>query len=265
MKRIIPIIFALLLLAACGIGEQAPVSNPKPESIPSSVSESAPAPALPSSEPASAESEPEGTSAPESTPEVQKNETLPEQSSAPESTPEIQKNETPLDLCNTYLLPLDYTAIGYDWDWPGNPPSNWLNLFESLYYHENGHLPYEDYGDDWPVEEMTATVNRYFDGVTRQMVITSNYRATYDAATDTLHYVGGRGGSPNPLRAIGVERDSGQITVYYESYDYETNISIGPPYALTAEIMEDGSFRYRSNHATTSESVRNLENNAGVN
>lgn len=265
MKRVISFIFALLLLAACGTGRQASTPDPKPESSPSSVSESVPAPTPSSSEPSSAESEP-GDSAQENIPEVQKSEALPEGSSVPESTPGIQKNETLLDLHNTYLLPLDYTATGYDWDWPGEPPSNWLSLFERFYFCETGQRPSDVYGADWPVEEMTATINRYFDDVTQQMVITGSSRATYNAADNTLHYEGGRGGgAPDPLRAIGVERDSGRITVYYEAYDRETETSIGTPYALTAEIMEDGSFRYRSNHAVTSESVRNLENEAGVN
>lgn len=154
-------------------------------------------------------------------------------------------------LLDTYVYPLDYTAIGEDdWDWPGRPPSNWLYLFESFYAHETGRLPHEDYGDDFPVEEMTATVNRYFDGVTRQMVITSNFRATYNAATDTLHYVGGRGGAPDPVRVTGWERDGVFLTIYYESYDRDTGIPYDPRHALTVELMEDGSFRYRSCHPT---------------
>lgn len=60
MKRCIVILLALLLLAACGTGGQAPVQEK--ESSPSSLSESASA--NPSSEPSSIESEPEAGGSP---------------------------------------------------------------------------------------------------------------------------------------------------------------------------------------------------------
>lgn len=258
MKKLTAILlaFCLLLCLCAGCADRSGSSGGLREDSSSSRKENND-PSTPSemegSNSPSSPSKAEGIDGPSMPSEAEENDD-PSASSVVEENTVSQPNEDPetqdeklAQLYDTYLEPLDHHFTVDEWDWPDRAPSNWLDLFEKLYYHENGHLPYEDYGVDWPVEEMTATVNRYFDGVTRQMVIDSNFRATYDATTDTLHYEGGRGGgAPDPLRVTDWKEDGTLLTLYYEAYDRDTGVPYDPSRALTVELMEDGSFRYRS-------------------
>ncbi len=151
------------------------------------------------------------------------------------------------EMWETYLRPIFYTALGnQQWSSPAELTS-WIWLFEDLYNYENGTDPWSQYGSDWPVGEMTTLLSKYFDGVTAQMVAESA-KGAYDAATDTIHYEGGRGGGPFCLRVTGWHQDGDQLAIEYEHYDYATGVPYEDAfYTVTVRTLEDGSFRYLSN------------------
>lgn len=154
-----------------------------------------------------------------------------------------------VQLYERYLEPVLPSALGEtEWDSLEEIPQP-LWVFEDLYHYDHQNAsPFDVYGADWPVDEMAAQLSRYFDGVTEEQLI-ALYQEVYDPATGTLHYEGGRGGGPFCLRVTGWEEDGDQLTLNYEEYSSLT----GEPYEdrecqLTVQLMEDGSFRYLSNH-----------------
>lgn len=113
MKRLIPIFLSLLLLVGCDTGGQASTSDPKPESIPSSVSE--PAPEVSSSEPSFIESKPEESSAPESP--ASSKEAEPEPDPEPESQPsasELKNIQPPPVSHGAELEDVDFSTMSKD-------------------------------------------------------------------------------------------------------------------------------------------------------
>ena len=145
-----------------------------------------------------------------------------------------------------YLDPIFPTALSGHWDDPTEMSLLWV--FEDLYRCENGGSPFDQYGTDWPVGEMVELLGRYFDGITRELILSEEMASAYDSQTDTIHYEGGRGGGPFCLRVTSWETEEELLTLHYEHYDCATGI----PYEngqslLTIRLMEDGSFRYLSN------------------
>lgn len=152
------------------------------------------------------------------------------------------------EMKEKYMDPIFPTALSGHWDDPADMSLLWV--FEDLYYYENGGSPFDEYGTDWPVEEIVALLSRYFDGITREVILSEEMASAYDSQTDTIHYEGGRGGGPFCLRATSWETEGDLLTLHYEHYDCATGI----PYEneqslLTIRLMEDGSFRYLSNEA----------------
>ena len=150
------------------------------------------------------------------------------------------------EMYDTYLRPIFYTALGgSEWNDPGEIGS-WLWLYEDISNYERIN-PFDHYGSDWPVEVIVETLSRYFEGITREDFLSSNRKYDYDAATDTIHYEGGRGGGPKPLRVLDWTETGDLLEIRYFGYDYTTNVPSANDYLLTIRKMPDGSFRYLSN------------------
>lgn len=155
-------------------------------------------------------------------------------------------------LDDTYLRPLSNVALmGCSWS-SVEEMSDQVNLvwlFEDIYCYENENDPWERFGSRWPLEEMTAALSRYFEGtITPEMVVGRKYADAYDPATNTVFYEGGRGGMSPSFRVTGWEQDGDLLKLDYETCDPYTNAPVeGSLYTLTVRLMEDGSFRYRSN------------------
>lgn len=118
MKQIISVFFALLLLAACGTGRQASTSDPKPESSPSSISQSALELSSTGSEPGGS-SFPDGASQP---PQGDKNPDTPMETDEREAN-NRRANELFSDLNEFFSLSKEsysYFTCGFDGD-PGGP------------------------------------------------------------------------------------------------------------------------------------------------
>ena len=156
------------------------------------------------------------------------------------------------DLYDTYLRPIFYTALGSG-GWSSlTEVGSLIWLYEDIFNYEMGISPFNVYGTDWPVEEMVKLLNRYFDGVTQQMIINSHRVEDYDAATGTIHYEGGRGGLAPSYRITDWRQEGNILSLDYESYDFVTGIPYeDASYVLTVRLMEDGSFRYLSNQTAT--------------
>lgn len=153
------------------------------------------------------------------------------------------------ELYDRYLAPIYYTALGGRlW---GSPQElgRWIWLFEDLYNYQHQHRedPWQEYGSYWPVEEMAALLSRYFDGVTREMILADN-KGAYDEASDSIFYEGGRGGGPLYLRVTGWSQEGDLLSIFYEEYDGETGVPFeDASYLLQIRLAGDGSFRYLSN------------------
>ncbi len=119
-------------------------------------------------------------------------------------------------------------------------------LFEDIYNYENGRDPWQEYGDYWPVPDMAALLNRYFEGVTKEMII-SDMPKNYDPETDTIYYPGGRGGVPPEIRVTDYSQNGNLLTLNYVLYHSESG-EINENFEIILEIrlLEDGSFRYLS-------------------
>ena len=151
-------------------------------------------------------------------------------------------------MLNTYVDPIGYTALGNRyWDSP-QELTQWVWLFEDLYRYENSKSPFDQYGYDWPVKDMLELLNRYFDGVTKEILLSDEWAQVYNADSDTIHYEGGRGGGPFCLRVTSWDKEGDLLSIHYENYDYVTGIPFEDGKCLlTVKLMDDGSFRYLSN------------------
>ena len=119
-------------------------------------------------------------------------------------------------------------------------------LFEDIYNHENGNDPWQKFGNNWPLSEILSLLNRYFEGVTKEMII-SDSRFAYDPETDSIFYEGGRGGVPPDRRVFDYEQNGDILTVYYWLYHEESGtIYDDKYYALSIRLLPDGSFCYLS-------------------
>ena len=119
-------------------------------------------------------------------------------------------------------------------------------LFEDIYNYENGHDPWQEYGDYWPLEDMEKLLNRYFNGVTKEMII-SNRKSIFDPETDTIYYPGGRGGAYPEIRVFDFEQNGDILTIYYELYNPEVGEFVENKYfALEILVLSKESFRYLS-------------------
>lgn len=124
--------------------------------------------------------------------------------------------------------------------------SDFVWLFEDIYNYENGHDPWQEYGDYWPLEDMEKLLNRYFNGVTKEMII-SDRKSIYDPETDTIYYPGGRGGAYPEIRVCGFEQNGDILTLYYELYNPEVGEFVENKYfALEILVLSKESFRYLS-------------------
>lgn len=154
-------------------------------------------------------------------------------------------------LKETYIDPIFYTGIASSDKWASPQElGRWLWLFEDIYNYENDDSPWDRFGNDWPVDYMVETLSRYFDGITADSLIKSGkYGAiTYDPQTNTIHYEGGRGGAPDPVRVTGWTRDGDRLMIDYEAYFFYTGVPYeSSRHTLTVRTLEDGTFRYLSN------------------
>ena len=124
--------------------------------------------------------------------------------------------------------------------------SDFVWLFEDIYNYENGHYPWQEFGNNWPLSEILSLLNRYFEGVTKEMVLISR-RIEYDPETDTIFYEGGRGGVPPERRVFDFKQNGNILTLYYQLYNEESGtIFEDRYYVLEIKLLEDGSFRYLS-------------------
>ena len=120
-----------------------------------------------------------------------------------------------------------------------------LWLFEDIYNHENGYDPWQEYGNNWPVADMLELLNRYFDGVTKEMIVSQN--KFYDSDSDVIYYEGGRGGVPPEIKVIGFSEEENLLTLNYVLYNGESGwIDESCEIVLKIRILDDGSFRYLS-------------------
>ncbi|MBQ6877279.1 MAG: hypothetical protein IJO22_02630 [Oscillospiraceae bacterium] len=131
--------------------------------------------------------------------------------------------------------------------------SYFIWIFEDIYNYENGHDPWQEYGNNWPLSEIISLLNRYFEGVTKEMVLI-NRRIEYDPETDTVFYEGGRGGVSPERRVFDFEQNGDILTLYYLLYHEESGtIYDDRYYALEIKLLDDGSFRYISQTAIEKE------------
>lgn len=153
-------------------------------------------------------------------------------------------------LRDIYLAPLAAAAlIDCSWSSAGElaESAGLVWIFEDLYRHENGD-PWDSLGSNWPLETMQETLSRYFDGVTKEMILGRKYAGSYDPQTDTLFYEGGRGGMMPSFRVTGWTQEGERLMIHYEACDYFSGAPVeGSLYTLTVRTLEDGSFRYCSN------------------
>lgn len=153
-----------------------------------------------------------------------------------------------LELKEKYIDPIfTITVSPEEFDSPSDFSGRTLLwLFEDIYNHENGHDPWDEFGSNWPVSEILALLNRYFDGVTKEMIL-SDMAADYDPKTDTIYYEGGRGGVPPEIRVFDSEQNGDILTLYYHLYDGESGTIYSDRYfVLEIKLLGDGSFRYFS-------------------
>ncbi|MBE6899367.1 MAG: hypothetical protein E7479_01700 [Ruminococcaceae bacterium] len=128
-----------------------------------------------------------------------------------------------------------------------------LWLFEDIYNFENGQNPWQEFGNNWPVSEMLLLLNQYFDGVTKEMLL-SDTNAEYDQKTDTLYYEGGRGGVAPEIRVVDHEQKGDILILYYHLYDGESGtIYSAENYVLEIRLFDNGSFRYLSQKIISAE------------
>ncbi len=154
-------------------------------------------------------------------------------------------------LHDTYLQPLSVAALASR-SWASveelSEKVDLVWLFEDIYDYENDGSPWDRFGSNWPLEEMVATLSRYFDGITPELVIGRKYADRYDAQTNTIFYEGGRGGMTPTFRVTGWEQEGELLKIDYETCEYFSGAPVeGSLYTLTIETMENGSFRYHSN------------------
>ena len=152
-------------------------------------------------------------------------------------------------LYQTYIAPIAYTAMFRDWQ--SAQELNLLFLYEDICRYEGKDFSSpEDY--IWPVPDVAATLSRYFEGITEEVVVAAAKRydnddtQCYYPEENSIHYEGGRGGGPFCLRITQWEREGSLLKIHYQRYDYIT----GDPdsaYILTIEDREDGGFTYCSN------------------
>lgn len=154
-------------------------------------------------------------------------------------------------LRDTYLRPLVTTAlIGRSWSSAAelSETADLVWIFEDLYRNENGSDPWGALGSNWPLDTMAETLSRYFDGVTKEMIVGRKYTDRYDPQTDTIFYEGGRGGMTPELRVTGWTREGDLLEIDYETCDYFSGAPMeGSLCTLTVRTTEDGGFRYLSN------------------
>lgn len=125
-------------------------------------------------------------------------------------------------------------------------------LFEDIYNYENGHGPWQDFGNNWPVSEILSVLNRYFEGVTKEMLLSAR-KLNYNSETDSVFYEGGRGGVYLEIRVTSSERNDDILTLCYERYEGENGTVHDGKCILKIRLLSDGSFRYISQEIVESE------------
>ncbi len=154
-------------------------------------------------------------------------------------------------LHSAYIRPIFYSGIASHGEWASPEEiGSWVFLFEDIYYYENNASPWEQFGSDWPIDDIVAVLSRYFDDITPEVVIKNaryNSGMDYDAQTNTIHYEGGRGGVPMPVRVTGYSQEGDVLRIEYEGYSFNTGVPMGEERILSVRLVEDGSFRYISN------------------
>lgn len=152
-------------------------------------------------------------------------------------------------LRDTYLEVLRATALSQPWSSTEElaESASLVWIFEDLYYSEGGD-PWASFGANWPLDTMVETLSRYFDGVTKEMIVGRKYADRYDPQTDTIFYEGGRGGMTPSFRVTGWTREGDQLMIDCEQYDPYSGVPVENGfYTLTVRTLEDGGFRYLSN------------------
>ncbi|MBC8547690.1 hypothetical protein H8711_12250 [Clostridiaceae bacterium NSJ-31] len=149
-------------------------------------------------------------------------------------------------LYDEYLAPLYFTALNGAWSSPSELGS-WIWIFEDIYHNENGRDPWQEFGENWLVDDMVETLSRYFDGVTAANII-ADHRGDYDPAADTIFYEGGRGGLSPTYQVLASQQEGDVLAVLYEERDYLTGAPLPDSCrALRVRLLDDGSFRALSN------------------
>ena len=183
--------------------------------------------------------------------------TSPEQStsSQPQITPAPESSSKP-----EYTAPVDYNALRKKYIDPiftitvapvafnsaKDLYGNYLWLFEDIYFEEKGYTPWQQYGDYWPVSDMVALLGRYFDGITREMIISENSR-NYDSSRDAICYFGGRGGVYPEIIVTDYSQSGDYITLrYILSNSTGSMVDTSKEMVLTIRLLSNGTFRYVS-------------------
>ena len=150
------------------------------------------------------------------------------------------------ELKEKYIDPIfTITASPQEFTSASDLSSDFVWLFEDIYNYENGHDPWQEYGDYWPVSDMLELLNRYFDGVTKELLVSENKH--YDSETDTIYYPGGRGGVPPKIRVVNYSQVGNLLTLNYVLYHSESGwVDESREIVLEIRLLDDGSFRYIS-------------------
>ena len=154
------------------------------------------------------------------------------------------------EIYNTYIRPIQESALGIN-EWNSFEDSGrWIWLFEDIYMSENDmESPFDKYGSDWPVDDMAALLSKYFDGVDRQKLISSmkNY---YNADTNTIYYEGHRSSAPQSFHMRGIEINDDVLSLTYAVYSFIDDTYKDEKFILSVKMTEDGGFKYLSNKIT---------------
>lgn len=155
-----------------------------------------------------------------------------------------------------YLSPILWDVVSGTTFKDPSEITHWASIYEDLYQYYD---PDKNGGDIWakhpdanfPVSEMAAYIQQYFNVSedTIRAEIKNSSAPGYDAASDTVHYEGGRGGGMPSVRITGYRKyvvgSEIRAQITYELGQVDTGEPIGR-YAMSISLLSDGSYRYLS-------------------
>lgn len=161
---------------------------------------------------------------------------------------EIDKDSEYLQSLYPYLSAVE-PVLGPNYWENGAPNTSFLFLYGKIEIsYLSGQSLYNN-RKNWSVSEVHAALSRYFDGITKDNII-SAYKNEYDAASDSINYTIADSllYSSTSVRAIDWRYDKSLLKIYYQVYDTITGDATPKQnFVLAIKQFENGSFRFLSN------------------